>query len=113
MNKKLELLGFDWDSSIFPDSLPIHEKRLACFHFQKMLPEFVWDASYLEGNPYTFAEVKTLLDGITVGGHRLSDQEQVLNLAESSKFLLTQVRDGKFEINKELFTTIQGKVAKK
>ncbi len=33
-----------------------------------MLPEFVRDASILEDNPFTFAEVKTLPDGIIVGG---------------------------------------------
>jgi len=33
-----------------------------------MLPEFVWDAGVLEGNPFTFPGVKTLLDGITIGG---------------------------------------------
>jgi len=50
-----------------------------------MLPEYVWDAGVLEGNPFTFPEVKTLLDGVTVGGRKLSDQEQILNLAQSSK----------------------------
>lgn len=63
-----------------------------CFRFHKMLPEFVWDASMLEGNPFTFLEVKTLLDGVTVGGgHKIFDQEQILNLAESSRYLLTMV----------------------
>jgi hypothetical protein len=36
----------------------------------RMLPEFVWDASVLEGNPFTFLEVKTLYhrkDPIIVG----------------------------------------------
>ena len=46
-----------------------------------MLPEYVWDAGVLEGNPFTFPEVKTLLEGVTVGGRKLSDQEQILNLA--------------------------------
>lgn len=27
---------------------------------------FTWDASTLEGNPYTYVEVKTRLDGVTV-----------------------------------------------
>ena len=33
-----------------------------------MLPEYVWDAGVLEGNPFTFPVVKTLLEGVTVGG---------------------------------------------
>jgi hypothetical protein len=42
-----------------------------------MLPEFVWDASVVEGNPFTFPEVKTLLDGVTIGGRKISDQGRV------------------------------------
>jgi hypothetical protein len=56
-----------------------------------MLPEYVWDAGVLEGNPFTFPEVKTLLEGVTVGGRKLSDQEQILNLAESSKHVMDLV----------------------
>jgi len=56
-----------------------------------MLPEYVWDAGVLEGNPFTFPEVKTLLYGVTVGGRKLADQEQILNLAQSSKYLLELV----------------------
>jgi Fic family protein len=78
-----------------------------------MLPEFVWDASMLEGNPFTFPEVKTLLDGVTIGGRKISDQEQVLNLAESSKRLLTMVKGGQFELSKPIFTELNGIVARK
>lgn len=52
---------------------------------QKMLAQYVWDASVLEGNPFTYPQVKTILDGVTVGGHKLSDQDQVRNLASSTK----------------------------
>jgi hypothetical protein len=42
----------------------------------------------LEDNPFTFPEVKTLLDGVIIGGQKISDQEQILNLAESLRRLL-------------------------
>jgi len=77
-----------------------------------MLPEFVWDAGVLEGNPFTYPEVKTLLDGVTVGGRKITDQQQILNLAESSKRLLAKVRAGKFTLDKDLFCQLQGVVAK-
>lgn len=80
-----DALGFRWDRSAVPTSIPAHSIERVCFRFHKMLPEFVWDASVLEGNPFTFPEVKTLLDGVTIGGRKISDQEQILNLAESSK----------------------------
>ena len=87
-----DALGFRWDRSAVPTSVPAHSLERVCFRFHKMLPEFVWDASVLEGNPFTFPEVKTLLDGVTIGGRKISDQEQILNLAESSKRLLAMVK---------------------
>jgi prophage maintenance system killer protein len=77
-----------------------------------MLPEYVWDAGVLEGNPFTFPEVKTLLDGVTVGGRKLSDQEQILNLAQSSKYLLELVRRHDFNLDKETFCALHARVAR-
>ena len=77
-----------------------------------MLPEYVWDAGVLEGNPFTFPEVKTLLDGVTVGGRKLSDQEQILNLAESSKYLLELMRRQEFQLDKTTFCALHALVAR-
>ena len=57
------------------------------WRFQHTLPEYVRDAAVLEGNPFTYPEVQTLLDGITVGGRKTSDEQQVLNLAEAANEL--------------------------
>lgn len=107
-----DALGFSWDRSAVVTSVPVHSLERVCFRFHKMLPEFVWDASMLEGNPFTFPEVKTLLDGVTVGGHKISDQEQVLNLAESSKRLLAMIRRSSFALSKSIFTELNGIVAR-
>ena len=77
-----------------------------------MLPEYVWDAGVLEGNPFTFPEVKTLLEGVTVGGRKLSDQEQILNLAESSKYLLGLVKRQQFKLDKDTFCSLNERVAR-
>jgi Fic family protein len=77
-----------------------------------MLPEYVWDAGVLEGNPFTFPEVKTLLEGVTVGGRKLSDQEQILNLAESSKFLVDLVKSREFKLEKSTFCSLHALVAR-
>ncbi len=106
-------LGFKWDRTKVPTNLPTHSIERVAFRFHRMLPEFVWDASVLEGNPLTFPEVKTLMDGVTVGGRKVSDQEQVLNLAESSRHLLALVKSGKFLLNKSTFTEIHALVAAK
>lgn len=107
-----DALGFCWDRSAVTASVPVYSLERVCFRFHKMLPEFIWDASMLEGNPFTFPEVKTLLDGVTVGGHKISDQEQILNLAESSKRLLAMVKRKEFSISKPVFVELNGIVAR-
>lgn len=106
------VLGFSWDRSAVLREIPVHSMGRTCFRFHKMLPEFVWDAGVLEGNPFTFPEVKTLLDGVTVGGRKVSDQEQILNLAESSKKLLALVKSGEFDLTKPIFTGLHSIVAR-
>jgi len=105
-------LGFHWDRSAVPHVVPTHSIERVAFRFHRMLPEFVWDASVLEGNPFTFPEVKTLLDGVTIGGRKLSDQEQILNLAEAAKHLLSLVKAGRFSLDKATFTDLHGLVAR-
>ncbi|WP_236127691.1 Fic family protein [Cedecea colo] len=80
--------------------------------YKQQFTAFVWDASALEGNPYTYVEVKTLLDGVTIGGRKVSDTEQVLNLADSNKKLLELVTSGRFDLNKETFTLLHTIIAR-
>lgn len=105
-------LGFSWNRDSIPRELPRTSIERAAFRFARMLPEYVWDAGVLEGNPFTFPEVKTLLDGVTVGGRKLSDQEQILNLAQSSKYLLDLVRSREFKLDKETFCALHAHVAR-
>src|SRR5215469_5260189 len=100
-------LGFSWDRGSVPRELPRASIERAAFRFSRMLPEYVWDAGVLEGNPFTFPEVKTLLEGVTVGGKKLSDQEQILNLAESSKYLVDLVKRKEFRLDKPTFCALQ------
>src|SRR4051794_86136 len=50
----------------------------AIFRLQKQLPEFIWETAAYENNPLTLPEVRTLLDGVSVAGHKLEDANQVL-----------------------------------
>ena len=77
-------IGFTWDRSDVPRNVTGGDVRRAVWRFGKMLPGYVWDAAVLEGNPFTYPEVQTLLEGITVGGRKLSDERQILNLSESA-----------------------------
>jgi len=107
-----DTLGFQWDRGSVPPRIPRSSVERAIFRFHRMLPEFVWDAGVLEGNPLTFPEVQTLLEGVTVGGRKLSDQEQILNLAESSRRLIEMIKQGTFALNKQTYCKLQGIVAR-
>lgn len=107
-----ESLGFGWDRTLVQKIVPTHSPERACVRFDEMMPEFVWDASVLEGNPLTLREVTAVLDGVIVGGRRLTDQEQILNLAQASKHLLTLVKSGQFALSKTVATEINALVAR-
>lgn len=107
-----QALGFRWDRAAVPTAVPVHSVDRAYFRFRKMLPEYIWDAAVLEGNPFTFPEVQTLLDGVTVGGRKISDQDQVLNLAAGAKHLLALVKSGQFRLDKATFTDLHRLVAR-
>jgi hypothetical protein len=95
-----EPLGFGWDPAVLPTDVPTHSVERAVFRLHKSLPEYVWDAAALEGNPLTLPEVQTLMDGVTVGGRRLSDERQVVNLVDSSKELIRLVKAEEFRLDK-------------
>jgi Fic family protein len=68
---------------------------------RRQLAEFVCDAVNLEGIPFTLPEIQTLLQGVTVGGHRLSDQKIALNQHEAWAQLFAWVEVGKFELSRD------------
>jgi Fic family protein len=105
-------LGFVWDSSYIPKLCPARSIEAACLRFSDRLPVFVWDAGVLEDNPVTLLEVQTLLAGGEVTHRKLTDQEQILNLIESSKRLLALVKSGEFTLSKAIFTQLNGLVAR-
>jgi Fic family protein len=106
----MKKLGFDYPECELKTSA-VPDVIRACFRAQKILEGIVYDTVHLEGNPFTFPEVKTLLEGITVGGHKLSDERQVLNQAKSWKTLFHLIQSGRFDISKETFCLLQSIVA--
>ncbi|WP_375753604.1 Fic family protein [Vibrio sp. HN007] len=75
--------------------------RLAIQLAKRDVPSLVYDAVNLEGVAMTLPEVQTILDGITVGGHRISDQNMAMNQAKTWKAIFEEVLDGSFEFTKE------------
>lgn len=66
---------------------------------KRQLSELVCDAVNLEGINMTLPEVQTLLDGITVGGHKLSDQQITLNQGTAWQTLFQWIEQDKFEVS--------------
>lgn len=83
----------------------------ALFFAEKQLPELVCDMVNLEGVNYTLPEVQTLLDGITVGGHRQSDELITKNNIRAWKFLFSNIKDNSFSLSKEFICNLHKKVA--
>ncbi|WP_367869594.1 Fic family protein [Vibrio sp. B1Z05] len=65
------------------------------------VPALVYDAVNLEGVAMTLPEVQTILDGITVGGHRISDQNMALNQAKTWERIFELVDSSEFFFSKE------------
>jgi Fic family protein len=76
-------------------------KAKALMLAKRQLAEFVYDAVNLEGINFTLPEIQTLLDGITVGGHRVTDQQIAFNQAAAWRTLFTLIENDQFEITVE------------
>jgi hypothetical protein len=60
---------------------------------------------------YTVPEVQTLLNGITVGGHKLQDELIMLNQIKAWQFLFTSIEQGEFAVNKDYLLRLHDLVA--
>ena len=68
---------------------------------RRQLSELVCDAVNLEGIHFTLPEIQTLLEGITVGGHKLADQQIALNQARAWRILFAWLEQDEFELTPE------------
>ncbi|WP_409523164.1 Fic family protein [Nitrincola sp. MINF-07-Sa-05] len=75
--------------------------RLAIQLAKRDLPALVYDAVNLEGVAMTLPEVQTILDGITVGGHKISDQNMAINQSKAWEFIFDLAEKGDFKFDKE------------
>lgn len=50
--------------------------------------DFVYNTTALEGNTFTYAETETLLSGVTIGGHTIKEENEIINQQEAWKFIL-------------------------
>lgn len=81
------------------------------YRLQRSMPLLVWNAAALEGNTFTLPQVHTLLDGVTVGGKRIEEAEQILALSEAMNLMVAAVHDGSFSLSKSFSDRVHGIVA--
>ncbi len=94
------------------DLIKPSEIQRSLYRLRKSLPELVWNAAALEGNTFTLPQVQTLLDGVTVGGKRIEEAEQILALTEGMELMANAVADGTFRLDKATSDRIHGVVAR-
>jgi Fic family protein len=82
------------------------------FRFEKSMPDLVWNAAALEGNTFTLPEVRTLLDGVTIGGKKIEEAEQVLALVDGYTHLDHLVASARFTLSKAVSDDLHGRVAR-
>lgn len=80
--------------------------------FRASLPELIWNAAKLEGSSFTLPEVRSLLDGVSVGGRRTAEELQVLALREAYGALRDLVGYGTFGVDKSTSDRLNRLVAR-
>lgn len=105
--------GFLWNSAEIPfPELATPDTRRAIWRAKKIFAEILHDITVMEGNPFTVPEIQTLLDGITVGGRKVSDTQQVLNQKDSLLALFEMAEQGCFALTPEIALRLQSLAAR-
>lgn len=71
----------------------------------------VWAAAYLEGNPFTYPEIQTVLEGVSVAGHKLSDLVQIMDLRDAVLCVKDRVNAGIFRMDKATSDALNAAIA--
>lgn len=86
-------------------------KIKALFDAKRLIAQIVTDVVNLEDINYTVPEVQTLLDGITVGGHKLQDELITLNQIKAWRYFFASIEDGSFSFDKDYVLRLHNLVA--
>lgn len=95
----------------FEDVIPSLDTKVLVLLAKKLLPDVVFNMASLEGNPFTFVDIQTLLDGITVGGHKLSDEQQILHIKDAWNYVFSTVVHDSVDIDINIFNSIHKIIA--
>ena len=87
-------------------------RKLAKHLAMRDVPSLVHEAVNLEGIVITLPEVQTILDGVTVGGHKVSDQNIIINQAKTWKRLFQLIDGNAFDFSKPIALELHAIAAK-
>jgi len=79
---------------------------------QREVAVFVYDAVHLEGINFTLPEIQTLLQGITVGGHKLNEQQIVINQGNAWRHLFYTIKNQSFVLTADYICKLHHIAAK-
>ena len=111
MSNTKEKLGFEYNPRLLANDIQPQPRETVVNNYRKNLVDHVANSASVAGNSFKRDDVESLLKDVTVGGHSLKDQRQVLNLIDASNELINSVRNGNFALNKSTYLKINGIVS--
>lgn len=112
-HEQLKLTGVTFDLAVVDlDSIQAGEVERARHRFRAAMPDLIWNAAALEGNSFTLPEVRTLLDGTTVHGKPIEDEQQIIALSEGYSLVDELVGASAFQLDKRTTDRIHALVAR-
>lgn len=108
--EQFKALGFTWDWDRAWELVPEDGNgRLQSFH--EATPRYAHNISAANGNPITLPEIQIMQSGMTVGGRRLEDHEEVVDLLKAFNYVQRRTgRDSEsthaFTVDRKIVSTI-------
>lgn len=91
----------------------MNTKEDILFAVKKIKAQLIYNMSKAEGNTHTVAEVITIVDmGVTVGGKKLQEHEQVVQIAKAWDYLIELIATDQFRFDKKTAMEFNQIVAK-
>ena len=71
---------------------PIGDLKYILLILSRIVPDLVYDITTFERIPITIPEILTLIEGITIGGHRAVDVDSTNNIISAYKYLISLIK---------------------
>ncbi len=101
-----EQIGFRYSDIDFSSARSKRTPDGACFRLKQYFPNYIFSDVSMDGMAATLPDIKTILDGVTLGGSRVSDEIEVRNLKDSLDELISLVKSSRFKLDKDTFCNL-------